>query len=133
MIIEISTRFNCTATATTGNFRPHILPFQDAAGNTIIDIASWTRSRNQQRNFETLCQIVSMRTQLESVTNPEARNGLWYFTVIPERPDVFHNLNGLYSDCQGVPMIVGLGEQPDTTNTLQPEGADSNIWFKINI
>jgi len=130
MILEITTRFNCTATGTTGNFRPHILPFEDAAKNQIQDYKSWMRSRNQQRNYETLCQVLGMRTQLLEVTVPTHNDGLWYFTVTPERPDVFHNLAGLIEDCRGVPMILGLDEQPETSSLLEP---DTNIWFAINI
>jgi hypothetical protein len=38
-------------------------PFVDAAGQMITTEAEWQRSRNQQRNWETLVQLLSLRVQ----------------------------------------------------------------------
>ena len=64
MKYAVQTFFDITATGITGHFKPAKIPFRDAAGNTITDLESWTRSRNQQRNWETITQILGLRTQL---------------------------------------------------------------------
>lgn len=133
MKILVTTRFDCTRTGTTGNYSVHKLPMTDAVGEKLHDELTWKRSRNKQRNYETLCQIVGMRTQLLEISAPWRDNDLFCFEVIPDRAEVFHDqLRGLKADCQGVPMITGLDEQPETSNILQTDGADANIWFQIN-
>ena len=133
MKIRVTTRFDCTRTGTTGNFSVHKLPMVDDTGANLVDEISWKKSRNKQRNFETLCQIIGMRTQLIEISRPERENDLYHFEIVPDRPEVFHDqLRGLKIDCQGVPMITGLDEQPETVNILQPDGADANVWFQIN-
>ena len=134
MQIRCRTLFDITQTGTTGHFKSSQVPYSDRVGNKITDLPAWNRSRNQQRNFETLLQIVGMRTQLVEISTPELINGLWYFEVEPDRSEVFQDeFRGLHDDCSGVPMILGLDEQPETANMLQPSGTDANIWFKINI
>jgi hypothetical protein len=105
----------------------------DDTGAELVDELTWKKSRNKQRNYETLCQILGMRTQLTEITEPQQENGLWNFTVEPDRPEVFHDqLQSLKIDCQGVPMVIGLDEQAETANVLKTDGADANIWFQIN-
>ena len=64
------TLFDITATGVTGHFKSARLPFLDHAGQTINNDISWNRSRNQQRNWETITQILSLRTQLFEITDP---------------------------------------------------------------
>ena len=59
--IEVHTQFDITATGVTGHYKSSQIPFTDAAGNIIDDANSWTRSRNQQRNWETLTDRKSTR------------------------------------------------------------------------
>ena len=58
------TLFDITATGVTGHFKTTRVPYVDQAGQEIVDQATWNRSRNQQRNWETLTQILGLRTQL---------------------------------------------------------------------
>jgi hypothetical protein len=132
MKIKVSTRYDCRRTGVTGHYRAGAAQFIDLAGQSVIDKLTWDRSRNQQRNLETLTQLVGMRTQLMTLTAPIEENNLWHFTVEPDRSDVFaDNLVSLMSDCDGVPMMIHLGEQPHTGAVLRSSGPDQNIWFQI--
>jgi hypothetical protein len=117
MKIQCRTLFDCTRTGVTGAFRASEIPYQDRAGQPVHNHEHWHRSRNQQRNYETLLQIFGLRTQPQEITQPALIDGMWQFDFVSESEGVFdmHNnpnpLAGLLVDCEGVPMITGLGEQ----------------------
>ena len=121
MKIQVTTLFDCTRTGVVGRFREGKTPFVDEAGQDVTDELSWNRSRNQQRNFETLLQTIGLRTQIDDVTVPETQQGRWIFTLIPERPHALGtDLHDLMQDCVDVPMIVGLGESRAVADRLIP-------------
>jgi hypothetical protein len=127
------TLFDCSPTGITGHFRIGQIPFQDHVGQSITDIHSWNRSRNQQRNFETLLQIISLRSQPERIKLPFCDQGTWSFSFEVEAESTF-SMDGnpdpfaaLYQDCNGVPMLTGLDERNDVTPVLEPK---ENIWFE---
>jgi hypothetical protein len=129
------TLFDITATGTTGHFRATRVPFQDQAGNLITDQESWNRSRNQQRNWETLTQILSLRTQLFDLTNPiqDSKGISWMFEFETEQDGVFGDnqdpVSVLRVDADGVPMLLDLDNRSDLIPVLRTQGADQNIWF----
>jgi hypothetical protein len=135
MKIQCRTLFDCTRTGVTGAFRASEIPYQDRAGQPVANHEHWHRSRNQQRNYETLLQIFGLRTQPQEITQPQLINGMWQFSFVSESEGVFdmHNnpdpLAGLLVDCEGVPMVTGLGESPDITTVLITQGNQQNIWF----
>jgi hypothetical protein len=135
MKIQCRTLFDCTRTGVTGAFRPSEIPYQDRAGQPVHNHENWHRSRNQQRNYETLLQIFGLRTQPQEITQPELINSMWQFSFVSESEGVFdmHNnpdpLAGLLVDCEGVPMVAGLGEQPGIATVLTTQGDQQNIWF----
>lgn len=133
MRVKVSTKFDCRRTGVTGNFKMGSASFVDKAGQPVLDRAHWDRSRNQQRNLETLTQLLGMRTQLIHVSDPVEQNGIWTFEIEPERPDVFasDSLASVRNDCDGVPMIVKLGEDPEVEPILRSQGSDQNIWLQI--
>jgi hypothetical protein len=116
--IRVTTQFDCTATGVTGHFRPNTLPFDDREGQTISDQPTWTRSRNQQRNWETILQIIGLYTQAQDITPTEQVDGQWTFEFSTEFDDVFSErgdpLGLLKSACKGVPMFLNLDLQPQT-------------------
>jgi hypothetical protein len=116
--IRVTTQFDCTATGVTGHFRPNTLPFDDREGQTITDQISWTRARNQQRNWETILQIIGLYTQAQDITPTEQVKGQWSFEFSTDFDDVFSDrgdpLGLLKSACQGVPMFDDLDNQPRT-------------------
>ena len=135
MKIQCRTLFDCTRTGVTGSFRASEIPYQDRAGQPVHNQQDWHRSRNQQRNYETLLQIFGLRTQPQEITQPALIDGMWQFDFVSESEGVFdmHNnpdpLAGLLVDCEGVPMVTGLGEQPGIASVLTTQGDQQNIWF----
>jgi hypothetical protein len=130
--IQVQTRFDITATGTTGHFKSTKIPYQDSADQAITDIDTWNRSRNQQRNFETLLQILSLRTQIFDSTVPVLHNNSWSFEFSVEAPGVFgedDNFSVLYNDADGVPMLRNLGEHHAVDPVLITLGPRQNIWF----
>lgn len=137
MKILVETLFDCSATGTTGNFRPANLPYRDRCDTEICDYPSWARSRNQQRNWETLLQVMGLRCQLDDIEPSQQRNNRWYFSFIVDNSEIFGDSDDLVllkQDCQGVPMVTGLHESPPQVSVIITQGPDQNIWFKsINI
>ena len=131
MKIKCTTLFDITFTGITGHYKPSRIPLWDRSGATITDQQTWDRARNQQRNWETILQIVSLRTQV-STCAPEHASGQWSFSFETDLDQLFDNgadpLGVLKQDCARVPMLVGLGESSDIGNLLIPE---QNIWFEI--
>ena len=133
MRFACETYFDITATGVTGHFRPTSIPFEDRAGQQVTDINSWNRSRNQQRNWETLTQLISMRTQIFDLLEPLGYNGRWSFEFEVETTDVFGPADDpvavLRSDADSIPMINNLTNTRELTQVLKTSGPDQNIWF----
>jgi hypothetical protein len=130
MKIQCQTLFDITATGVTGHIKPGRMPFYDLAGHRIADSAEWNRSRNQQRNWETVTQLIALRTQVTNLTTPVKINGQWQFEFDVDNESLFSDdtdsLAVLKTDCTGVPMLTGLTE----TQTLTPLlTVGTNIWF----
>ena len=132
MKIQCQTLFDITATGTTGHVKPSRMPFTDQAGSKITDVGQWNRSRNQQRNWETVTQLISLRTQVDNLKEPQRINDRWCFEFEVENQNLFNNgqdkLSVLKVDCAGVPMLVGLDESAQTVTVL---AVDINIWFAL--
>ena len=135
MKISVTTLFDCAATGVTGHFRPGSLPFTDSVGHLIQDQAQWNRSRNRQRNWETLQQVIGLRCQIDEHSLPQEQQGRWQFEITVERSDVFGaDLEDLRRDCEGVPTITGLDECQPLEARLITQGDQQNIWMEsINI
>ena len=135
MKIICRTLFDCSLTGVTGHYRSSEIPFVDRAGQTVHNQPAWNHSRNQQRNWETLLQIISLRTQPIDLTIPVNRDSVWEFEFRSESEGVFamHEnadpLAGLKQDCEGVPMMLNLTEQPSMSPTIATSGDNQNIWF----
>jgi hypothetical protein len=134
------TLFDITATGITGHFRATRIPFMDLAGQQITDQGSWNQARNQQRNWETVTQILSLRTQLFDLTLPvKDRSGSsWMFEFETESAGVFGPDSDpteiLRADAEGVPMLLDLNNRSDLGPVLCAQGPGQNIWFApINI
>lgn len=131
-VLKIRTIFDCTRTGVVGRFRGEMLPFQDKAGQAVTSESEWNRSRNQQRNFETLQQTIGMRTQLLEMSDPVRCDRQWCFEVTPDRADAFGTaLSDLLDDCYNVPMIHDVTAPAARQTPLMPLGADPNIWFEL--
>jgi hypothetical protein len=133
-MIRCKTVFDCTFTGVTGHYRISQLPFVDRSGQSVSTQIEWTRSRNQQRNYETLLQIFGLKTQPLDITPPKQVDNVWQFEFSIESPAVFSAqdsldpLIGLKQDCVGVPMIANVSDIAQQLKMLDPE---QNIWFEI--
>jgi hypothetical protein len=138
MRIICSTRFDITATEVRSNFQAHRMPFVDSAGNMISDVSAWQRSRNQQRNWETLNQIVSLRVLPTDISIPVLQHKddvrIWTFDFSIDNPAALETdgdpLGELKRDTAGVPMIIGLNESSGINDILVP---GINVFFEIPI
>jgi hypothetical protein len=131
--VRVTTNFDCTVTGVTGHYKSARIPFLDQSGKTINNVDDWNRARNQQRNWETLMQIVGLYTQPYNLTLPVYDQLLksWSFEFSVEFDGVFDtdgdSLGLLKKSCAGVPMMLGLGEKANTSEFLDPE---VNIVFQ---
>ena len=129
------TLFDITATGVTGHFKATRMPFADATGRMIQDQEDWNRARNQQRNWETLTQILSLRTQLFDIKLPvQDRSGTSWMFEFETEPHVTFGPDSdpceiLRSDAEGVPMLLGLNNRSDLAPMLITQGPEQNIWF----
>lgn len=130
--IQCRTLFDITATGVRSHFRESRIPFQDDQGLEIRDLASWTRSRNQQRNWETINQIISLRCLPERITAPRRTEQEWWFDFeVPNIASIERDGNAvgwLLHDARDIPMITGLDE-PSGVGTMLVPGV--NIWFSV--
>ena len=131
------TLFDITATGVTGHYKLNRMPFQDYTGQWITNQAEWNRARNQQRNWETLTQILSLRTQLFELVLP-VRNitgTSWMFEFETESVGTFGDesdpVKVLRQDAEGVPMLLDLDNRSDLLPVLCTDGDYQNIWFAI--
>jgi hypothetical protein len=135
MQIRCCTTFDISQTGITGHYRPSQIPFNDRAGNKIVDPVSWERSRNQQRNLETITQILQLRTQIFDVTTPTIQHDRWMFEFSVEFNGIYQQNQDVFGilkqDCDGVPMLVGLDEKYMLTPLLTVDGSQQNIWFDL--
>ena len=135
MKFACQTLFDITATGVTGHCKVARMPFHDRAGQLIRDIETWNRSRNQQRNWETLTQILSLRTQLFDLTDPiQDQSGTkWMFEFETESDGIYgpesDPVSVLVTDAAGVPMLRELNNDPDIDTVLITQGKRQNIWF----
>ena len=141
MRFACTTLFDITPTGITGHFKATRIPFEDQAGRTIDSVVTWNIARNQQRNWETLTQIIGMRAQIFDITRPTREAGLtWRFEFETETEGVYgvtaDPVGVLRLDAEGVPMLLDLDNRKDLAPVLITSGAEQNIWFEpitINI
>lgn len=117
----------------------------------------WLNNRNRQCNFDTILQVISLRSQPEVVNKPqkiqirfdEFENfgflyqqekdetyPCWKFDFDIQHPSVFHNgiteLGALYNDCDQVPMIHCGTEWEKLPSFLDSSPELRNIYFITN-
>lgn len=135
--IRCQTQFDITATGVRSYFVESRLPFQDNVGKKIEDLKSWTWSRNQQRNWETINQLISLRTLPENITVPILNKHIqqWEFefdVINIESISLDNNpVGALIRDCHDVPMILGLLEAPGVDLVLTTQGPGTNTKFTV--
>jgi hypothetical protein len=135
MRFSCKTLFDITATGVTGHYKSSRVPFKDLAGTDITNELTWNRSRNQQRNWETLTQLIGLRTQIAKLDSPTQVDKIWNFEFEVDATYVFGSEENptelLLSDCDGVPMLVNLENKVDLEPFLIVNGVTQNIWFNL--
>lgn len=136
--IRCYTLFDITKTNVTNRSKPS------------EDVTTWLYNRNTQCNFDTILQVISLRSQPEVVKNPEKSNidkftkfgslydtitYYWVFEFEVQHSSVFDNgineLGALYIDCNNVPMIKCHTEIPNLATFLDTSAELKNIHFEI--
>jgi len=137
--IRCTTNFDITATGVRSHFKISHVPFVDNNGNNIVDVNTWNKARNQQRNWETIIQVISLRTLPENIMPPVAitknNEKHWQFefeindiTTLTTNNNTF---NELLADCHDVPMLTNLDESSRVDTSLKGLGDKINIWFEL--
>jgi hypothetical protein len=134
--INVVTYFDCTQTGTTSYRKTKV-------AGAISTVEEWDFSRNQQRNFETILQCVSLRANPDDITVPTIitnEEGMkhWTFSLCISHDGAFAtetDETGLLKEAiHGVPMIVGLKEtykEGFLVPYLIATGAKPNIYFEV--
>ena len=127
------TYFDICPTGVTGHFKSARVPFIDKSGQTIATELAWNQARNQQRNWETLTQVIGMRAQIGKITMPKRVKDYWEFEFEVETIDAFgtpeNPVKMLLADAEGVPMLTGLWNRNDLQPIIVVSGPLQNIWF----
>jgi len=136
MRVRCWTYFDITATGVKNHYRPSHGAFRDATGNSISNPTTWNRARNQQRNWETVNQLISLRALPVEITTPvvtqEQNRNIWTFEFSIEQAGALtvedDAVGALILDSYMIPMLTGLDETPTEDKFLS---ADANIFFSV--
>jgi hypothetical protein len=122
-----------------------------------VDPMHWQRARNQQCNFDTILQLISLRSQPEDITDPKLLKiqfkefdkfgflfenetsddtyNCWSFDFSISHQSVFDDgiseLGCLYVDCDSVPMILIGTEWNKLPAFLDTSIELRNIYFEV--
>lgn len=145
-IIKCHTLFDITSTGVTNRKPPIDLSDEQQS--------LWLLNRNRQNNFDTLIQVISLRTQPEDISkttvceidfktdskfgflfeNEEPQQS-WDFTFSINYSNVYNDgideLGSLYSDCDGVPMIKVGTEWEKLPSFLDVSPELRNVYFEV--
>jgi hypothetical protein len=136
MKVRCLTYFDITTTGVKNHFKQSRIPFTDSAGNKINNADAWNRARNQQRNWETINQLISLRALPIDITEPvkTSHNGrhAWVFEFVIEQQGAVtadnNPIGALINDSNMIPMLTGLDETAMTDQLLIP---NANIFFDV--
>lgn len=144
--ISCYTLFDITQTGVLNRTKP----------NEGQDLAEWVQKRNTQCNFDTVLQVIALRSQPEIVNFPSKEvikfnefehfgflfeqienesYPCWRFEFDVQHPSVFDDgvtdLGALYGDCDGVPMILCGTEWNKLPAFLDSSPELRNIYFTV--
>ena len=125
--------------------------FFDNAHQIVNDKISWERSRNQQRNWDTLVQLISMITQPIILQQSKllqeenlkkyhfgysGKSNVWQFSITSEHVDIFDSplvVGGRLKEiCHKIPIITGLLESIDFEISMFDTTNNVNLYFEKN-
>lgn len=140
--IECYCLFDITHTGITGQVKNILFPHTTRTNVVINNNRELTMARNKQRNFDTLLQLIGMRTQIFDISTPELitdtkifenADRCWRFEFEIE-PQAQWTVDGddfwvLKQDSDGTPMIVDLDESPGLGSIIDATGKKPNILY----
>jgi hypothetical protein len=135
---SMHTLFDLTKSRVLREYFPIVLGFKDAADQSVDTEEEWKRSRNQQRNWETIIQLLSLRAQpnvripiklenqLLSQFNFDPMYGkrasVWHVIFSVESANLFTIGTDptalLRADFDRIPLIAGLTESVTLSPSL---------------
>lgn len=133
--IRCSTYFDITSTGLQTNRWNPSSRIYATDGSRIDTPEKFHIGRQQQSNWNTVQQILSLRALPENIQVPQRNQDIWSFVF--EVPDIasvawgMDPVGALRYDSNGVPMIVGLTESRTLPEYLVPYGDSLNIWFDV--
>lgn len=131
MRIRCTTTVDITATGVKNRFYKSRMPFRDQLGRLIDTDAAWHQSRAQQSNWETVNQLISLRTLTEEVSLPEHQQDNWQFEFEVTDAAAWSQdddaLGLLKQDCDQVPVMPTC----NSAETLLRTTCDANCWFDV--
>lgn len=141
------TLFDITPSGIKSHIKALQFPTTDRTGAALNNADDWTRARNQQRNWETILQVVSLRTQPENCSDPvsfvtdfkqtqfrvKGKGKVWSFAFESEIDDAFeiseNAIGALELDVHQVPMVIGLNETSVKVPHIISGGPNTNTYF----
>ncbi len=143
--VECYCLFDITNTGINGQSRTTAFPIKTKDGIEISNTVELNRCRNQQRNFDTLLQVISLRTQIFNIKSPIYNQGNSYFQGRPHWQFSFEiepnsqwlvdndDFWILKQDTTGTPMIIGLNETADLAPVLDATSATPNVIYHAQV
>lgn len=142
--IECYCLFDIEVTGVTGHVKNVTFPWTTKTGLIINDEQKLSEARNRQRNFDTLIQLISMRTQMFDIENPrivteinnpfKGHDRCWMFSfeIEPQAQWLVDDDDFwlLKQDSDGTPMITGLGESSEISSVIDATGDRPNIIYR---
>jgi hypothetical protein len=128
--IKIKTKFDITHTNVLRKPGLDIFPIK-INGRVFKTKDEWNKARKQQSNWETIIQVVSLRTQPLNIKSYK-QDSFWIIEFDIGFDEVFASqgdkLKLLKDDCQSIPMITGLNESSGLSSLIE---IDENTFFEI--
>lgn len=144
--IRCTTLFDITRTGIANRKPP--------TNSTVEFLSDWEKKRNTQCNYDTVIQVLSLRSQPEELTDPvqteidftesdkfgflfedEGPKSGWTFDFTINYAQVFfdgiNELGLLYSDCDGVPMVNVHTQWDKIDPVLNTSPEMRNIHFEV--
>jgi hypothetical protein len=137
------TMFDITQTGVINRSRPNV---------EVTNLDDWIIKRNTQCNFDTILQVISLRSQPDVTKVPtqvkilfdddclfghiyrdNKSHTCWTFDFEVQHSSVFEDglqeLGALYKDCQSVPMLLCNSEFTNLNAFLDTDKFTKNIYF----
>ena len=144
--VECLCLFDITTTAINGHQRNIEYPYVSKTGTVVNNRQDLVRARNQQRNLDTVLQLIGMRTQVFEIANSEITTDIpaeflwagkdvrvWRFTFEVEPLSQWTIDNDdfwiLKNDSERTPMLTGLTETAQLDPWLVTQGNNVNIIY----